>query len=305
MEDAAPDVVAIGEVLWDVYPAEQHLGGAPFNFAAHCCQLSAQSAIVSRVGDDDLGDAILARAQAIGVDHSLIQRDEAHPTGQVLVTLHAGGQPVYDIRLGAAYDYLEPVPEVSDRLAGADVVCFGTLAQRHSVSRATIGELLDGARGALRVCDLNLRAPHYTVDVVRSSVQRSDVLKLNDDELRILQSMLGREDWAEDRFLLHLIDAYGIALVCVTLGARGCLLRTADERVEAPGYRCQVVDTVGSGDAFAAALVLHYIARSPLDEVADFANLVGAYVATQPGAIPVLTSERLAAFAAQARQVAP
>lgn len=293
-----PDVIAIGEILWDIIGADKHLGGAPFNFAVHCHHLGARSVIVSRVGQDELGDEILARARELGVDTSLIQRDAEHSTGQVRVTLRAGGQPEFDICAEVAYDYLAAGPAAIARLRAADVVCFGTLAQRHPVARQSVGTLLDAARRALLVCDLNLRPPHYSVKVVRDSLARCHLLKLNDDELRIVQGMLRRDGLDEDEFLLHLLDAYGLELVCVTLGARGCILRTRRERVIAPGLRCRVVDTVGSGDAFTAALVVKYLAGRPLAEVAGFANLVGAYVATQHGATPPITPAALEKFAA-------
>ncbi len=322
----ALDVVAIGEVLWDIIGAEKHLGGAPFNFAVHCHHLGARSGIVSRVGRDELGDGILTRARELGVDTSLIQRDTEHPTGQVHVTLSAGGQPAFDICTGVAYDYLAADPVAVERVRAADVVCFGTLAQRHPVARQSMVTLLeaaslrqpfdpsaplragkaqDKARGtarALLVCDLNLRPPHYSVEVVRDSLARCHLLKLNDDELHVVREMLGQDDVGDDQFLLHLLDAYGLELVCVTLGARGCILRTRQERVVAPGYPCQVVDTVGSGDAFTAALVVKYVAGRPLSEVADFANLVGAYVATQSGATPPITPDALEGFAARSRR---
>jgi len=312
-------VVSIGEVLWDIIGAEKHLGGAPFNFAVHCHHLGSRSAVVSRVGRDELGAEILAQARELGVDTSLIQRDTEHPTGQVHVTLRAGGQPAFDICTGVAYDYLAADPVAVERVRAADVVCFGTLAQRHPVARQSMVTLLeaasfdpsaplragkaqDKARGtarALLVCDLNLRPPHYSVEVVRDSLARCHLLKLNDDELHVVRGMLGQDDVDDDQFLLHLLDAYELELVCVTLGARGCILRTRQERVVAPGYPCQVVDTVGSGDAFTAALVVRYVAGRPLSEVADFANLVGAYVATQSGATPPITPDALEGFAAR------
>ncbi len=305
----ALNVVAIGEVLWDTIGAERHLGGAPFNCAVHCHHLGARSAIVSRVGWDELGDEILIRARELGVDASLIQRDTEHPTGQVHVTLRADGQPEFDICTGVAYDYLAAGPVAMTRVSAADVVCFGTLAQRHPVARQSIATLLEtaslrqaqGIARALLVCDLNLRPPHYSVEVVRDSLAQCHLLKLNDGELRIVQGMLGRDDMDEDAFLLHLLEAYGLELVCVTLGARGCILRTRQERVAAPGYPCQVVDTVGSGDAFTAALVVKYVAGWPPAEVASFANLVGAYIATQRGATPPITPDTLKAFAARWR----
>lgn len=300
--DRPPDIVAIGEVLWDIIGEEKHLGGAPFNFAVHCHHLGARSAVVSRVGQDELGDEVLARAGELGVDASLMQRDAEHPTGRVHVTLDAAGKPAFDIRAGAAYDHLAATPEATARVREADVICFGTLAQRHAAARRSIAALLEAAEKALLVCDLNLRPPHYSAEVVRNSLARCHLLKLNDDELRILKQMLGQDRLEEDAFLLHLLETYGLEMVCVTLGARGCIVRTPAERVVAPGYICQVVDTVGSGDAFAAALVVKYLAGLPLAEVADFANLAGAYVATQRGATPPVTVAVLGAFAAQARR---
>ncbi|MFL7792025.1 MAG: carbohydrate kinase [Anaerolineae bacterium] len=296
------DVVAVGEVLWDIIGAEAHLGGAPFNFAAHCCQLGARSAIVSRVGRDELGDRILKRAGELGVGAGLIQRDAEHPTGQVRVTFDAEGQPAFDICTEVAYDYLVATPEAVARVEKADVVCFGTLAQRHPSARRAIAELLDAAQRALLVCDLNLRPPHYTLEVVRDALSRCRLLKLNNGELRVLQEMLGREEFDEDAFLLHLLQTYDFELICMTLGAQGCILRTRHERVLSPGYTCEVVDTVGSGDAFTAALVVKYREGWPLAEVADFANLVGAYVATQHGATPSITPDALQAFAVQTRR---
>jgi fructokinase len=108
--------------------------------------------------------------------------------------------------------------------------------------------------------------------------------------------MLGQDGLDQDAFLLYLLETYRLELVCVTLGARGCILRTSQKRVVAPGYPCQVVDTVGSGDAFAAALVIKVLAGSPLVEAADYANLVGAYVASRRGATPPITPDALEGF---------
>mgnify|MGYP001109603647 CR=1 FL=1 len=295
------DVVAIGEVLWDIFDAEAILGGAPFNFAVHCRHLGARGAIVSRVGRDELGDDVLAQARELGMDAGLIQRDAQHPTGRVRVTFDADDQPKFDICLEAAYDYLVADPAAVNRVRAADVIYFGSLAQRHRVARRAIAILLETVDQALIVCDLNLRPPHYSIEIVRHSLAQCHLLKLNAGELREVQTMLGPDDLDEDAFLIHLLRAYDLEMVCVTLGARGCILRTSQERVVAPAYPAEVVDTVGSGDAFAAALVVEYLAGRPLEEAADFANLVGAYVATQRGATPSITPERLEVFAAQSR----
>ncbi|NLE44740.1 MAG: carbohydrate kinase [Chloroflexi bacterium] len=293
------EVTSLGEVLWDIIGQEKHLGGAPFNFAAHCQQLGAHSLVISRIGEDELGVAILAQAERLHMDAHLIQRDPTHPTGQVLVRLQADGQPEYDIRAEVAYDYLMATPEAITRASQSDIICFGTLAQRHPDSRRAIAELIHAATDALIVCDLNLRPPHFSEQIVRDSMARCDVLKLNDTELRTVQVMMGWSGSSGDACMLQLLDTFDLELLCVTLGARGCILRTRAQRVAAPGYRCQVADTVGAGDAFAAALVVRYASGCSLEETADFANLVGAYVATQRGAIPPITPDRLMAFAAE------
>jgi len=253
--DRALNIVAIGEVLWDIIGTERHLGGAPFNFAAHCHHLGARSAIISRVGRDELGDEILTRARDLGVDAGLIQCDAEHPTGQVRVTLRADGQPEFDICTGAAYDYLAADPAAVARIRAADVVCFGTLAQRHRTAQRSIATLLEVASlrqnftelsrcaqstaQALIVCDLNLRPPHYSIEVVRDSLSRCHLLKLNDDELRIVQGMLGQDDLDEDGFLLHLLEAYGLEL------AKTLLRITASTLLEAVGEVGTVDDFVG------------------------------------------------------------
>jgi fructokinase len=294
------NVTSVGEVLWDIIGNEKYLGGAPFNFAAHSQQLGARSTIVSRVGTDQLGDEILSRAAVLDLDSCLIQRDSEHPSGQVQVSLGPDGQPSYDIRAGAAYDYLQATPEAIARVATSDVVCFGTLAQRFRLAKESIHTLLSSATNALIVCDLNLRPPHYTTQTVRESIARCNILKLNEDELRSVQEMLGPPDLDQDEFSRHLLTEYKLELLCVTRGAQGCLLRTVEEQVDAPGYRCQVMDTIGSGDAFTAALIAKYTAGSSLAATADFANLVGAYVATQSGAVPRISADKLERFAKHA-----
>jgi len=295
------NVTSVGEVLWDVIGDEKHLGGAPFNFAAHCQQLGAHSAVISRVGEDELGDEILKQAAALGLDGSFIQHDTGHATGQVQVMLRQDGQPSFKISADAAWDYLEATQEAVSRAAISDVFCFGTLAQRHATARESIHTLLESAKNALVVCDLNLRSPHYEIQTVRESITRCNLLKLNDDELAVVQEVVGPRNLTQDDYMLHLLKHYDIELLCVTRGAQGCVLRTLDERIDSPGYSCQVIDAVGSGDAFTAALALRYMAGDSLAAIADFANLVGAYVATQRGAIPLITGDKLQAFAAQAQ----
>ena len=278
-------MVGIGEVLWDVFADRQILGGAPANFAYHASQLGHQAFIVSRVGNDRLGRRLLSALRGDRLATDYIQSDPRHPTGTVRVDVAADGTPDFTITPDVAWDYLEPSDSLIGLAERTDAVCFGSLAQRNRRSRQTIEQFLDAAAGALKVFDINLRQHYWSAEIIKAGLDRADLLKLNDDEQAKLAELLpgpdGPVDWARS-----VIDRYHLRLVCVTRGSRGCLLVSPDQHAEHPGFEVDVVDTVGSGDAFTAALVSGYLAGQPLPDLAKFANRIGAYVATQPGATP-------------------
>lgn len=315
-------VVGIGEILWDIIGSEKHLGGAPTNFAYHASALGDVGVPVSRVGSDELGSETLASAKALGIRTEYIQIDRFLPTGTATVALDAAGQPRFEISRGVAWDNLVASRRLLQLARRADAVCFGTLAQRSTASRRAIRMFLEAAPQALLVCDLNLRAEFAeqhsegislpvlvgataqsrhcanakrrpcgnvaTVsEIIVDSIRSADVLKLNEGELCRLKVLFGHRG-ASDQFLLWLIREFELRMVCVTRGARGCVLRTMRRRVVSHGVRVRVVDTVGCGDAFTAALVHHMLRRRSLRETAAFANRVGAYVASQPGATPLM-----------------
>jgi len=291
-----PRAIGLGEVLWDLLPSGPQLGGAPANFAAHAHALGAHGQLISRVGRDELGDEIRRRHAAIGFDGSLLQTDATAPTGTVAVTLSATGQPTFEIVPDVAWDRLEVTPEALAAVQAADVVCFGTLAQRHPTARTALRTLVAAARpGALRLLDLNLRAPHGDLDTVRWSLGAATVLKLNHEELALLAPPLelaGDEHECVDQ----LGRRHGFAAVALTRGARGSLLWTPRATDSHAGIPVAVRDTVGSGDAFTAAFALGLLAGWPLAEINRQANAVAAFVCTQPGATPPLPPELCALF---------
>ncbi|MHC4592046.1 MAG: carbohydrate kinase family protein, partial [Planctomycetota bacterium] len=274
-------------------------GGAPCNFAYHACGVGHQGMPLSRIGEDRLGDEIIATVEGLGMPPQFIQRDQIHPTGTVLVELDRAGAPGFTIVEDVAWDYMEPDEQWLDLAAGADAVCFGTLAQRSRQGRATIQHALAAAGNAMRLCDINFRQRFYSHQVVTESLAAATALKLNEQEATQLGELLcpgarlGRVD-----LMRGLIADYGLELVCITLGADGCRIVTADEEVARPVPPTQVVDTVGSGDAFAAGLVTKHLEGAPLASVAEAGNLLGAYVAGRRGATPALTDEVLTRFRA-------
>ncbi len=279
--------MCVGEVLWDSLPEGLFLGGAPFNVACHLRATGTPVSMVSRVGNDRLGDEVLRRAARYGVGTELIQIDDTLPTGFVRVHVDERGNGSYEICAPVAWDALEATEALLARAAHAKAIVFGTLAQRSAATRAAIERLWSvAAQRALMVCDVNLRPPHDDVEIVRASLRMADVVKLSDAELDKLSATFGWGDRAEHDAMRMLASQFDCRVVCVTRGSRGAALLHDGELSEHPGFPAEVRDTVGAGDAFLAVLLAGLLAGSSDAELLQHANLMGAYVVTQFGALP-------------------
>ena len=284
--------IGLGEVLWDLLPGGRQLGGAPANFAYHAHALGAESLVVSRVGRDDLGRDLVEHLNALGLVTSGISVDPAAPTGTVSVTLDPTGQPTYTIHTDVAWDFLEAGPEVLRAAAGADAVCFGTLAQRHPVARDSIRRVLQATRPeALRIFDINLRQRFWSREVIVESLALANVLKLNDEELPILMDLLGWPCEDDQGLMARLAQRFDLRAVALTRGARGSLLWTADRSWNWPGSDLKVADTVGAGDSYTAALALGLLSRKSPEDILRIAHRVADFVCTQPGATPPMPAD--------------
>jgi len=280
-------VVGLGEVLWDLFPEGKQLGGAPANFAYITTLLGDRGIIASRVGDDALGNEIQQRLGTLGLESSYLQLDSARPTGTVRVRVDQDGQPRFEITDMVAWDFLESTPAWESLAQQADAICFGSLAQRSPASRETIHKFLGAARpGTARIFDVNLRQAFYSAKVLSESLKLADIAKLNAEELPHVVELLGIPHHGEQLSAERLRFAYGLKLVCVTRGAHGSLLVSESERHEHPGFRVQVADTVGAGDAFTAALVHHFLRGASLAAMNEAANRIGAWVSSHVGATP-------------------
>ncbi|MCR4438309.1 MAG: carbohydrate kinase [bacterium] len=280
-------IVGIGEVLWDLYPDGKFPGGAPANFAYHVHHLGQEACIVSRVGRDELGDELAERLSMAGLDAGYLQRDAARPTGTVKISLDRQGMPKFQCTEDVAFDYLEPAPLWQSLYAKVDAVLFGTLAQRREGSRNAIREFLAQVPSALRIYDVNIRGWNdITRQLVVDSLRLANALKLNQEEHDLLRDVFHFQEDQPAAFLRFLVKEFDLRLVALTLGSEGCVLIDQAEVVYEPGFRVEVVDTTGAGDAFAAALVVMFLEGMPLREVARFANALGALVASRKGATP-------------------
>jgi fructokinase len=280
-------VVGLGEVLWDVLPERTCLGGAPANFAYITTLMGDRGIVASRVGEDARGLDALCRLEELGLDIDHVQTDREHPTGTVSVEVDEDGLPRYEIAAPVAWDFLEWTPDWQQLAESADAVCFGSLAQRSEVSRSTIRKFVAAASpDTLKVFDVNLRQSFFSAETIAESMRLADIVKLNDEELpRIMQlsKLVHQDELSSARSLLR---EYDLKVVCVTRGGRGSLLVKEQDCSVHPGFRVQVADTVGSGDAFTAGMVHEYLQGASLDLMNEVANLVGAWVASEVGGMP-------------------
>jgi fructokinase len=281
-------VVGLGEVLWDLLPGGKQLGGASANFTYHAQMLGAEAWLISRVGDDPLGREMLERLQAMQMPSDCVTVDPFAPTGTVAVELSSDGQPKFTIRENVAWDHLTASGFVRATVARADAVCFGSLAQRNETSRATIRSLVASTRfDALRIFDANLRQDFFSLEVIKTSLQLANVLKINDEELPVLAGFFGLQGRPEEQ-LAELAGRFDLQMVALTCGVRGSLFYSRGCYSKAEGLPISVVDTIGAGDSFTAMLAMGLLAGWNLDRINRCANEVAAYVVSQPGATPQL-----------------
>jgi len=276
-------IVGIGEILWDMLPSGKALGGAPANFAYHAGRLGEEGWAVSAVGDDALGREILELVASKGL-HSMIAVTDK-PTGTVLVELDDRGVPAYSIMEDVAWDNIPFTPEMEELAKRADAVCFGSLVQRMN-SRSSVMRFIRAMRpDALKVFDINLRQHYYSCEVIVESLMLADILKINDEEIRIVAGMLGLSDDAVTA-CRELIGSFGLRLVILTKGPEGSEVITADKVIPQGVDDVEIVDTVGAGDSFTAAFTVAYLRGDTLAEAQRLASATASYVCSRKGAMP-------------------
>jgi len=284
----SPNVIGIGEVLWDLLPQGRQLGGAPANFVFHARSLGLQAGLISCVGEDELGRALLRDLKSHGVTAQYIQRSSELPTGTVSVTLDGQGIPRYTIHEPVAWDGLCATEESLSAVRRAEAVCFGSLAQRSEPSRSALRQLVKATpRSAIRVFDVNLRKQFYSRETVEESLRTANVLKLNDSELPVIAGMFGFGGAPREQ-VVRLALQFNLQTLALTQGEEGSLLYQQGRWSERPAWPVRVVDTVGAGDAFTAALVAGLLMRKDLDELHALAGEVASFVCSGEGATPRL-----------------
>jgi fructokinase len=280
-------VLAFGEILWDVIEGVEHLGGAPFNFAAHSAKCGNESYIISRLGGDFLGMRAFNQCNAQGVHVEFIQWDDTYPTGRVDVTLESG-QPNYLIHENVAYDFIE-----MDRVVQAlkhvpfDFFYFGSLAQRNRVSATTLSKILTQCNFKNIFYDVNLRKSGYSESIIRKSLNACTIFKLNADEMSIISELLIWQNLSKEKFCDMITKMFpNVKIIIITAAEKGCFVFEKENLTYVKGIPVSVSDAVGAGDAFSAAFIHKFARTGNAVFAAEVANQIGAYVASQRGAIP-------------------
>ena len=285
-------VVGMGEALWDVLPEGKKIGGAPANFAFHVSQQGLESYAISAIGKDALGDEIIEVFDKKELNYSLPLVD--YSTGTVQVTLDNEGIPCYDIKENVAWDNIPFTDELKEMALRTRAICFGSLAQRSAVSRATIlkyVETVPETEGQLKIFDINLRQHFYTKEVISESLKRCNVLKINDEELVILSRMYGYPGIDLEDKCWILIAKYNLKMLILTCGTNGSYVFTPGDVSFQPTPKVKVADTVGAGDSFTATFCTSLLKGKSVRVAHELAVMVSAYVCTQSGAMPELPKD--------------
>ena len=280
-------IVGLGEALWDVLPDGKKLGGAPANFAYHAAQFGLDTIAISALGEDKLAEETIDALKEHNLNY-LMPR-VPYPTGTVQVTLTGDGIPTYDIKENVAWDNIPFTDEMLEIAKNARAVCFGSLAQRNVVSRENIHKFLDATpEDCVKIFDINLRQQFYSKEVIKESLKRCNILKINDEELVLIGRIFGYPGLDIENKCWLILGKYNLDMLVLTCGTNGSYVFTPGQMSFQETPKVEVADTVGAGDSFTGSFVGSILNGKPVPEAHKTAVQVSAFVCTQNGAMPVV-----------------
>lgn len=291
--------ICFGEVLWDVFPSYKKIGGAPLNVCIRLESLGANASVISSVGNDITGNELLKSIKQTypNISTQYIQLNKKHPTSEVIVKLDENGVAKYDIKKGVAWDNIIYEPNLLEVVKDTDIFIYGSLVSRNTTSRESLLKLL--ALAKFKVFDVNLRPPHYSIQLLMDFMKHANFIKFNDDEIYEITDALGFKNNLLEEQIRYLSKNTNTQIICVTRGANGAVLFFEDNFYYNKGYSVKVLDTVGSGDSFLASIVYKIGVSTPPQKALDFACAVGALVASNEGANPKITLQEIDALIMQ------
>ncbi len=287
-------MVCFGEILWDVFPNQKKIGGAPLNVASRLASFGNDVSMISAIGADVWGEKLLQYLNENHINTDHVQVLYKYKTGKVKVKLNAKGSATYNIKHPRAWDKILLTDEAQKAVKEADAFVFGSLAARDDSSRNTLFNLIETAQ--YKIFDLNLRPPHYSEDVLVYLMDKADFIKFNDDELYEVSQMMGSKYKSLEQNLHFIAEKTETKHICVTKGEHGAVLLYNGKLYYNSGYLIDVVDTVGAGDSFLGSLISQLINNTEPQKAIDFACAVGALVAQSEGANPKISDEVIAGF---------
>jgi fructokinase len=290
----ATKIACFGEVLFDVFPTHRKIGGAPLNVGLRMASLGIDTQIISRIGQDEIGQELLDFVKKNSVSTDSIQIDNSFSTGEVLVKLDEKGSASYTINYPVAWDKIEATPEAQNAIANADALVFGSLVCRDNTSYQSLLSLLNSAK--YKIFDVNLRAPFYTKELLTDLMNKADFIKFNDDELYEISEYLGSPFHSLEQNIQFIAEKTNTNHICVTKGSHGAVLLYNNQLFYNSGYKITVADTVGAGDSFLAGLLTKLLTGFTPQKAIDFACALGALVAQNEGANPKISAEAIDEF---------
>ena len=288
--------VSFGEILFDVFEKEKKIGGAPLNLALRAKSLGLDVAMISAIGDDQNGKELKKYIEENGINIQGIITDPNHKTGVVQVFLDERGSATYDITFPSAWDFIKINDEIKNIVQEADIFFFGSLACRNDISKNSLLELLESNPNMFKVFDVNLRSPHYKIEILEKLMKKSDFIKFNDDEILEIASKMGIQSSLLEENIRFIAEKTNTKSICVTRGKHGTILLLEGNFYYNNGYTVKVADTVGAGDSFLAALITKLTNHTEPQFSLDFASAVGAIVASKRGANPKIEKSEIEYF---------
>lgn len=286
--------VCFGEILYDIFPDMERIGGAPLNVASRLSSMGVDTEMISKIGVDEKGNELLNYLRSRNIETGNILKDENHPTGMVKVNLSVSGSATYEITYPSAWDKIELTDSMINSVKNSDAFIFGSLICRDEVNRKTLFQLIPKVK--YRVLDFNLRPPHYSMELLLELMQHAEFLKFNDDELFEIAKMMGSQYNSLEQNLLFMAVKSNAKTICVTKGRHGAVLLHDKKMYYNSGYKVKVKDTVGAGDSFLATLIAKLLQGEEPQISLDQACAMGALVAGEEGANPDIMEETLISF---------
>lgn len=285
-------VLSFGEVLWDIYPDKECLGGAPLNFAAHFVKQGGEAHMLSALGDDDLGQRTLDFLKKLNVKSDFVSLLCDRETGKCLVSLDENRIPTYNLVCESAYDYIDTSAVCGD----FDVLYFGTLALRGEHNRLELSALLESSSFSDVFADVNLRKPFISRESISMCAENATVLKISDEELPEFSRVLFGEVLDCDSLIRAIVSAYkNIKIIIITKGGDGSYAYDckAGKGFSSAAEKVTVVSTVGAGDSFSAAFLYKYLSGAGIAECLKTASKISAFVVSKTEAIPDYKAEEI------------